>query len=169
MTSRASPRPWRPPWPGTAHVLGSDDDQEGARRPSYRATTRVIRYSSRSALRTLLYVGGVVATAAGMHTVTTGGRSVPGQDVANTSVESELRFYAAFYVAYGLVALRVAPRAGHDTTTVQALAGALFLAGLARAGGWLLVGAPHPAQRALLAIELAAPPAIIALQARAAA
>src|SRR4051812_4748806 len=130
---------------------------------------RLTQSFGRSASTTLLYVGGVVATAAGLHTVIAGGRSVPGEDLANASVESELRFYAAFYVAYGLVALRVAPRAGHDATTVRALAGALFLAGLGRVGGWLLVGPPHRVQRALLVIELGAPPAIVALQARAAA
>ncbi len=130
---------------------------------------RVIPSSSRGALRAGLYVGGVVATAAGLHTVVVGARSVPGRGTTDPSVESELRFYAAFYVGYGLVALRVAPRADRDTTAVRALAGVLFLAGLARAGGWVAVGKPHPAQRALLAIELAAPPAIVGLQARVAA
>jgi uncharacterized protein DUF4345 len=121
---------------------------------------------SRSALRGLFYVGGAVATTAGLHTVIAGARSLPGQELANASLESELRFYAAFYVAYGAAALRVAPRADHDTMTVRALAGTLFLAGLARAGGWLAVGKPHGAQHALLLVELATPPAIVGWQAR---
>ena len=125
-------------------------------------------FSSRG-LRAAFYVGGVVATTAGLHTVIVGARSLPGQGVANPSIESELRFYAAFYVAYGLVALRVAPHADRDTRAVRPLAGALFLAGLARAGGWLVVGEPHLLQRALLAVELAAPPVIVAWQARLAA
>jgi Domain of unknown function (DUF4345) len=107
-----------------------------------------------------------VATAAGLHTVALGARSLPAQRLANPTVESELRFYAAFYVAYGLAALRVAPSADRDAGAVRALAGALFLAGLARAGGWLAVGQPHPGQRALLAVELALPPAMVAWQAR---
>jgi uncharacterized protein DUF4345 len=98
--------------------------------------------------------------------VIAGARSIPGESLANASVESELRYYAGFYVAYGLAVMRVAVRADHDTAAVRALAGALFLAGLARAGGWLAVGKPHAGQRALLAIELAAPPAIVAWQAR---
>jgi uncharacterized protein DUF4345 len=117
----------------------------------------------------VFYAGGLVATTAGLHTVIAGAKSLPRQGLANPSVESELRFYAAFYVVYGLVALRVAPRADRDTTTVRALAGALFLAGLARAGGWLTVGRPHGLQLALLAVELAAPPPIVAWQARLAA
>ena len=117
----------------------------------------------------LLHVAGAVATAAGLHTVIAGARSIAGQQAANASVESELRFYAGFYVAYGLALLRTAPRAETDTAAVRALAGALFLAGLARAGGWLAAGKPHPGQRALLALELAGPPAVVAWQARLAA
>jgi Domain of unknown function (DUF4345) len=120
----------------------------------------------RIALRALFYVGGLVGTTAGLHTVVAGGRSLPDQGLANPSVESELRFYGGFYVAYGLFVLRTAPRADRDTATVRALAGALFLAGLARVGGWLAVGRPHRVQLALLVIELAAPPLIVAWQAR---
>jgi hypothetical protein len=116
------------------------------------------------ALRAVFRIGGVVATAAGLHTVIAGARSIAHQRTANPSLESELRFYAAFYVAYGVVALRVAPRADRDVAAVRALAAALFLAGLARAGGWLAVGRPHGLQRGLLVIELAAPPIVIAWQ-----
>lgn len=124
---------------------------------------------SRRALRAALYLGGTVATIAGLHTVVAGAKSLPGEGRANPVVESELRFYAAFYVAYGIVALRAAPRADSDVTAVRALAGALFVAGLARAGGWLARGRPHELQRGLLAIELAAPPLIVAWQSRLAA
>jgi Domain of unknown function (DUF4345) len=121
-----------------------------------------------NALRAAFYLGGAVATGAGLHSVIAGARALPRQAAANPSVESELRFYAAFYVAYGLAVLRVAPRADRDPAAVRALAGALFLAGLARGVGWLAVGRPHQLQRGLLAIELAAPPAIVGLQSRAA-
>ena len=114
----------------------------------------------------MLRGGGAVATLAGLHTVVAGAKSIAGEDAANPSVESELRFYAAFYVAYGLAVLRVAPRADRDSGAVQALAAALFFAGLARASGWLAVGRPHPLHRGLLVIELAAPPAIVAWQKR---
>jgi uncharacterized protein DUF4345 len=101
--------------------------------------------------------------------VIAGAKSLPGQKRANPAVESELRFYAAFYVAYGVVALRTAPRAEKATMAVRGLGSALFLAGLARAGGWLTVGKPHGLQRGLLAIELLGPPLILAWQARVAA
>ncbi|MEA2466386.1 MAG: hypothetical protein QOJ57_512 [Thermoleophilaceae bacterium] len=127
---------------------------------------RVSRSFTSRALRTAFYGGGIVATTAGLHTAIAGAKSLPGQAPANPTLESELRFYAAFYVAYGLAALRVAPHADRDTNTVRALAGALFAAGLARAGGWLAAGKPHELQRALLAVELALPPLIVAGQER---
>jgi hypothetical protein len=95
-----------------------------------------------------------------------GAASVPGQGPANPSLEGELRFYGTFYTAYGVAVLRAAPRADRDAPAVRSLSGALFLAGLARAGGWLAAGRPHPLQRVLLAIELGAPPVIVAWQAR---
>lgn len=117
-------------------------------------------------MRAALYVGGLVATTAGLHTVIAGARAIPGEGLSTASVESELRFYGAFYVAYGLTALRTAPRADRDAAAVRALAGALFLGGVARAGGWLAAGKPHPLHRALLAIELIAPPLAVLAQAR---
>jgi hypothetical protein len=121
-----------------------------------------------SALRASLYLGGAVATAAGLHTVAAGARSVPGEtEAAKASLESEIRYYGAFYVAYGLALLRLAPRAPREPAAVRAAAGVLFGAGLARAGGWLAAGPPHPTQRALLAIELGAPPALALWQRRA--
>jgi hypothetical protein len=61
-------------------------------------------------LRATFYAGGVIATAAGLATVIAGAKSLPAEEAANPVVESELRFYAAFYVAYGLAVLRVAPK-----------------------------------------------------------
>jgi Domain of unknown function (DUF4345) len=117
-------------------------------------------------LRAVLFLGGAVATAAGLHSVFAGAKSLPGQPPANPVVESELRYYAGFYVAYGLLTLRIAPRADRDTAAVRALAGTLLLAGLARAGGWIAVGPPQRLQRGLLVIELAAPPLIVGWHAR---
>jgi hypothetical protein len=117
-----------------------------------------------TALRASLYLGGAVATAAGLHTVAAGARSIPGEkQQASPPLESELRYYGAFYAAYGLALLRLAPRAEQEPATVRAAAGVLLVAGLARAGGWLAAGPPHPAQRVLLAIELGAPVAIASL------
>lgn len=138
----------------------------GLWRPRSRRTSTVGR---RRAYRAVFHGGGVIAIVAGLHTVLVGGKSVAGEGLANPAVESELRFYGAFYAVYGVIVLRVASHADRDADAVRALAGTLLLAGLARAGGWLAVGAPHPAQRGLLAIELAGPPLVVAWQARLAA
>jgi hypothetical protein len=111
-------------------------------------------------LSAVLRAGGAVATLAGLDTVVRGPRSIAGAPAADAAVDSELRFYSAFYVAYGVAMLRAAPRADSEPATVQSLAGALFVAGLARAAAWRSSGPPHPAQMALLAIELALPPAL---------
>jgi Domain of unknown function (DUF4345) len=124
------------------------------------------RSRSRNALQAVLYVGGSVATAAGLDTVVRGAGSLASQKLANSVVESELRFYAAFYSAYGLAVLRVASRVDRDPAGVRAIAGALFAAGLARANGWRVAGRPHPIQRALLVVELVLPPLLVAMQAR---
>jgi hypothetical protein len=120
---------------------------------------------ARAARQAILYVGGTVATAAGAHTMLAGGGSVPGQGPSGPAVESELRFYGAFYAAFGVAVLRTAPRADRERSAVRAIAGTLLLAGLARAGGWISAGRPHRVQVGLLAAELSLPPAILALDA----
>ena len=97
-----------------------------------------------------------------------GAKSLPGVGKdPDITLDSELRYYGGFYMAYGLAALKVAPRGDREPRAVQALAGTLFMSGLARGGGWIANGAPHPLQRVLLAIELATPALVIALQAKA--
>jgi Domain of unknown function (DUF4345) len=122
---------------------------------------------ARRAFRAVFYVGGAVATAAGFHAVAAGARAIPGRSTAaDPGTESELRFYAAFYAAYGAAMLRTAPRADRDDRAVRALAASLFLAGLARAEAWRSTGEPDGVQKALLAVELAGPPAILAWRSR---
>jgi hypothetical protein len=116
------------------------------------------------ALRGLLYLGGAVATGAGIDTMLRGSASLPGNPGANAAVESELRYYGAFYAAFGLHTFRVAARAEPDPAAVRTIAAVVFAGGLARARGWLREGRPNTGQIALLAIELGAPPLTIALQ-----
>lgn len=121
------------------------------------------------ALQALLTAIGVVAVAAGLFAVVTGIGGMPGDHPASPSVDSELRFFAVFWMAYGVVAIRVAPRAHLQTTAVRGLALALFVAGIARAISWLDVGRPDSLYLVLLALELGLPPLLVAWQARLAA
>ena len=118
------------------------------------------------ALRSLCYAGGAIASAAGTHSMLAGAGAVPGRPRASAALDSELRYYGAFYAAFGVALLRAAPRAETEGGTVRALAATVFAGGLARARG-LREGRPHPGQLGLLALELGVPPAIWALQARA--
>jgi hypothetical protein len=81
-------------------------------------------------------------------------------------VESELRFYSAFYAIWGLRVLRTARRVELDPRAIDEIAAPLFLAGLGRAGAWVAIGRPHPLQRVLLGIELVAPPLLLLERAR---
>lgn len=119
-------------------------------------------------MRFVLGLGGLVATAAGLDTAIRGARSIIGEPLASARLESELRFYAGIYVAYGAALLRAARRADTDTDAAEVarLATALFAGGAARAVGWARAGRPHPGQIALLAIELAGPPALVIAQRR---
>ena len=95
-----------------------------------------------------------------------GAKSFPPWRRASAAVESELRFYSAFYAAYGLRVLRTARHADIEPKVVDEIAATLFVAGIGRASAWLAVGKPHPLQRALLAIELLVPPALLRERAR---
>ncbi len=123
--------------------------------------------ASARALRLTFAGGGAVATLAGLHGMLFGARSVPGlSQAADPVLESEFRFFSAFYVAYGALMLSASPRVDRDARTANGLAGALFLAGTGRLAGWATVGRPNPAQLGLLAIELGAPPILAVWRSR---
>ena len=118
-------------------------------------------------VRAWLAATGLVATVAGLDTAMRGARSVIGEPRASERLESELRFYAGTYVAYGVALLGAARGSDTDSRVVAKLAGVMFAGGAARAVGWARAGRPHPGQLALLAIEIAGPPALVAAQRRA--
>ena len=117
-------------------------------------------------MRFWLAATGLVATAAGLDTSIRGARSVISEPRASARLESELRFYAGTYVAYGAALVRAAQRSDTDPGAVARLASVMFAGGAARAIGWARAGRPHPGQLALLAIELAGPPALVIAQRR---
>ncbi|MBA2240957.1 MAG: DUF4345 family protein [Solirubrobacterales bacterium] len=47
---------------------------------------------------------------AGAYAALTGVAGMPGATPVDASVDSELRYFATFYIAYGLVALWIVPR-----------------------------------------------------------
>jgi hypothetical protein len=79
------------------------------------------------------------------------------------TMDSELRFYAPFWGAYGLLLLHVARGLPGKLSRVPPLAALFFAGGVGRAISYIAVGAPHPAFTLLMAIELVLPPVLLAL------
>jgi hypothetical protein len=93
--------------------------------------------------------------------VATGPEGQLGGESASPNVESEYRFYAALWLAYGAVALRLAPRVEREPALLSWLRAVLFAAGVARAIGWAAAGRPDDLYLVLLALELTIPPALL--------
>ncbi len=122
---------------------------------------------ARSALRAISALGGLAASAAGLHTALTGARSIPGRRLeTDPELESEMRFFGPFYAAYGISLLRFATDDAPAPGAIRAPALTLLAAGVARAGGWATSGTPNRTQKSLLAMELTAPAIVLALDAR---
>ena len=102
------------------------------------------------------------AMAEGAFSVAFGWRGPPSQHWPAT-MDSELRFYAALWGAYGVVVLRGA--FGLPRTLPQApwFAAVFFAGGIGRVLSRLSVGAPHPFFTLLMIIELVLPVLIILL------
>ncbi len=79
------------------------------------------------------------------------------------TMDSELRFYAPFWGAYGLLLLDAARDLRRRSRRIPWLAGLFFVGGLGRAISWMSVGRPHPFFALLMAIELILPPVIVLL------
>jgi hypothetical protein len=78
-------------------------------------------------------------------------------------MDSELRFYAPFWGAYGIALLAVARDLAQLSRWVLWLALLFFVGGLGRVISYLAIGAPHPFFQALMVIELVTPPLLVAL------
>lgn len=111
--------------------------------------------------RVALAVLGLVALVFGLHGVVTGTGGVTGGGPASASTDSEMRFFAAWYAAAGLLLLRSVWHRGIRGPVVRTCCAALLLA----AGGRLLSiaehGRPHDLYVALLVVELVIPAVLL--------
>ena len=122
--------------------------------------------TSRAVLRVVLRAAAAVAVGTGASVLGRGSRAIPEGGPTTASVDSVLRFYAAWWAGAGLVLWRIAPdTAHHDAATRWAL-GMTALG----AGGRLLAmrqsGLPHPLFRVLTGVELVLVPAAMVLHRR---
>ena len=117
----------------------------------------------RAAMRVL----GVVATLAGTRGLLVGSREVPDPGAVTASVDSEYRFYAAWYPVLGITILRGARQPVIDAAMVRAVAAGLGLAAAGRALSIRALGRPARSQMVLLGIEAVLSGALVPLHRRA--
>ncbi len=79
------------------------------------------------------------------------------------TMDSELRFYAALFLGFGVLCGRTALNPARHAGDVPWLMLVFFIGGLGRALSWLSVGPPHPFFLSLMTMELALPPVVILL------
>ncbi|UPT62610.1 MAG: DUF4345 domain-containing protein [Hyphomonadaceae bacterium JAD_PAG50586_4] len=83
--------------------------------------------------------------------------------LAGADIDSEMRFYAVLWMAYGGAALWVTRALPMRMDLLRLMLVVFWLGGLGRVISYLAVGAPHPLFIALMWVEIALPPALIAL------
>ena len=120
---------------------------------------------TRRGLRLLLTIVSIVMLVAGSLAVVFGASSVLGAGDVTADVDSEMRFYAVWYVVAGAFLLRAAKRVESETWTIRLITAAFFVAGCSRILSWVAVGRPHIFQVILMVIELILPLVVIPWQA----
>jgi hypothetical protein len=98
-------------------------------------------------------------------TAVLGAVSVEGVVTAPASLDSELRYYAVWYVVAGVLVLRAVRRIEAETTLIRIVGAALFAGGCVRLLSIAAVGRPHVNYLLLMAAELALPFVIVPWQA----
>jgi len=116
-----------------------------------------------------LRVLALIPIVAGLASVLFGTEIVRGGGDSNASVESELRYYAVFYVAFGAYLWSLAPDVAVRGRELRAAALVLFCGGLSRVVGVLVDGWPEADYVVLMVVELTLPWILIAWQRRVAA
>jgi hypothetical protein len=114
-------------------------------------------HRSRRALQGLIAAIGTVALVAGLGAMIFGISLVPGAGDPGASLDSELRFFAAWYAAVGVVLLKAVKRVETAATIVKGVAIVFFAAGCSRILSWIAVGRPHTLFVVLMALELTLP------------
>jgi hypothetical protein len=90
----------------------------------------------------------------------------PPATVASRNVDSEMRFFAAWYAGGGVLLLRSARRPETEAAMIRGLCGVLLVSASGRLISMVRVGAPHPLFRFLMGVEFAIPAVIVPWQAR---
>jgi hypothetical protein len=108
----------------------------------------------------------IVPVATGLLSVILGSNVIPDGDGTVASVESELRFYSAFWVGFGLYLWSLAPRIHERGTELRIASAVLVLGAAGRALAIADAGRPHTFFLVLLALEVLIPAVLVPWQAR---
>lgn len=111
---------------------------------------------------------GALAIVTGAKAIADGPAGMPDGQVTTATVDSEVRFMAAYWLAYGGAALYLVPRVAEQKGAYRAWLTVMFASGLARVASYRRVGRPHPLMVSAAGVELLLPPTLWAWQARAA-
>jgi hypothetical protein len=121
---------------------------------------------SRRGLQIVLAIIGTAASAFGTLGVARGaGGVLKGGDVS-PNVDSELRFFAAWYTVLGVLLLRAVRRPEAEATVVRACGAGFLLAACGRILSMRAVGSPSRFFRLLLGLELVLPIVVVPWQRR---
>jgi hypothetical protein len=120
--------------------------------------------TSRRNLQRTIVGFAVVAIVTGTLTVFFGTAVIPRGGSATASVESELRFYGAWYLGAGLFLASLARRIEHRAFELRMVSLLLVLGGVGRILAIADAGWPHPLFIVLLALELLLPPVLVVWQ-----
>lgn len=85
------------------------------------------------------------------------------EGMSSPNVDSELRFYSVFWLAYGIIVLRAANSLEENLRLVPVFAGLFFAGGAGRLLSLTTLGHPHPLFILLMIIELVLPLLLVVL------
>lgn len=114
-------------------------------------------------LKYLSIVAGASCVAIGLFHIIGGPDTVFGGGAVNASTDSQERFFAGMFIAYGAAWIWAGLQTPIRATAVRFLAAALLVGGIGRVVSLVAMGSPHPFWVAMLLVEIVVPAFFLAI------